>query len=188
MKHLNVLTIALIMALTCSVVNAVPIELNPERALTFEWQSIVHINSPVDLYVANHYDLNRYKDWKIMIGVPVGDTPVTQITVDYDNTDDHSAPFVIKTVDLASAGTADFAGETYNMYYASTWESQWEQFGTQAANGSDQFPYVGNPAWVSFHFDVNVDPLVYIKDVCAPEPASMALLALGGLLLRRKTK
>ena len=148
---------------------------------------IITHSSPVDIYVANIYDEQRWKDWSIIIGVLSGNDALTSIMVDYDNTSDHSQPLELFEVPLATYGTIEFSGQIYDGYYADTWLPQWEQFGTNPVGSTGPFA-IGNPAWVSFHFDVNVDPLIVIKDACIPEPTTICLVGLGGLLLRKRRK
>jgi len=142
-------------------------------------------SSPVDIYVANVLNEQRWKDWKIIIWVPLADPDLTQMQVDYDNTPDHSNPLEIFTVPLASYTGPINLGPDWKGFYADTWEQPWQQYGTNPVGSGLEHTW-GNPAWVSFHFDVGVDPFIYIKDACIPEPATIALLAIGGLLVRFK--
>lgn len=129
---------------------------NPVQYVRDIGPMIIQHNSPVDIYVANVLDEQRWKDWSIIIGILPGQTPLTSIQVDYDNTPNHSQPIALFDVPLASYGTIDFMGQTYNCYYANTWLAPWEQFGTNPVGSTGPYA-IGNPAWVSFHFDVNVD-------------------------------
>jgi hypothetical protein len=183
-KRVVVLLLGVVLAFTSSSTRAA-IELNLDRAYNFEWQGVVQHHSPVDIYVANNLDEQRWKDWSIIIGILPGQTPLTSIMVDYDNTSDHSQPIALFEVPLSPTGQVEFLGVTYETYYADTWLAQWEQFGTNPVGSTGPFA-IGNPAWVSFHFDVNVDPLVVIKDACIPEPATVSILGLGAVALLRK--
>jgi hypothetical protein len=173
-------------AFCSAAVQALPVELNLDRAYDFEWQGKIEINSPVDIYVANNLNPERWKEWKIVVWTPVTEAPVTQILVDYTNDPLHLIPEIQVPVELAPYAPLTWEGVDYVGFYADTKLPQWAQFGTSPVGSGGPFP-IGNPAWVSFHFDVGMDPIVYIKDACVPEPATLALLGLGAALLRRRT-
>jgi len=144
-------------------------------------------DSPVDIYVANVEAPERWKDWKIIIWVLVSDPILTMMQVDYSNDPMHIAELERFDVPLAPyTGPIDL-GPDWMGFYADTWDPQWAQFGTNPV-GSNAPHAWGNPAWVSFHFDVGVDPFIYIKDACIPEPATIGLLGLGAVVLLRRRK
>jgi hypothetical protein len=127
------------------------------------------------------------KDWKIIIWVPVGDDPLTAIQVDYSNDPLHSAGMELEWFDVPLDPYADWTPPGFKGFYADTWLSDWEEFGTNPVGSG--LPHAwGNPMWVSFHFNVNADPWIYIKDACLPEPATIALFGLGALSLLRRRK
>jgi len=149
---------------------------------------LIEHQSPVDIYVANVYDPMRWKDWLIKIWVPENTPDLFEIWVDYDNTPDHSNPIEVFPVPVAPLlGPSPFEG--YKGFYANTWEQLWWQYGTNPVGSTLPHSW-GNPAWVSFHFNVDqgvIDPIgLFIKDACIPEPTTMALLGLGALVLTRK--
>lgn len=159
--------------------------------LTFEREMkepvLVAVNSSLDIYVENIENPNRWKDWKIIIWVPVGDPPLESIEVDYSNDPLHIEELERFVVPLAPyTGPIDLGNEWVG-FYADTWLPEWEEFGTSPVCSGGLHPW-GNPAWVSFHFDVGVDPFIYIKDACIPEPATVTLLGLGGLVFLHRRK
>jgi len=149
-------------------------------------------HSQVDIYVENTLDPLRWKDWYVEIWVPDNAADVLTIDVDYDNTANHSDPVVyISDIPLAPITGIAPRWDGYKGFYASTFEAEWEQYGTSPEGSQEPYP-IGNPAWVSFHFQVDVpepDPFgYYIMDKCIPEPASLSLLALGAMALLRKRR
>jgi len=138
-------------------------------------------NSQVDVYVENIFNPLRWKDWSIQIWVPQGAADLAVMRVDYDNTPNHSAPIDVFPVNLAPvAGPPPWQG--FKGFYASTYEPAWENAGTTPEGSGGPHPW-GNPMWVSFHIDVPQGPFgLYIFDECIPEPATLAVLLIGGLL------
>jgi hypothetical protein len=177
-----------VITLSCPLVQAVVVEFPLTEPFQYEREigpvQIAH-SSPVDIYVANVFDENRWKDWNIIIWVPLAHADLTHIMVDYDNSPDHTQPLEVFEVPMAVYAGPIYLGEEWKGFYANTWLAQWEQYGTNPVGSG--LPHAwGNPAWVSFHFDVEVDPFIYIKDACIPEPTTICLLGLGALGLLRK--
>ena len=149
-------------------------------------------HSMVEIWVENIFDPTRWKEWNFAMYVPVGSDPLTDMLVDYDLTEDHSAPVVEFPVDLtATPGTWVMPdGVEYQGYYADSVE-----LGVSTSPDGDPtgpYPY-GNPWWVSYHIDVpdTITGSIWyeIYDECLPEPMTLALLAMGSVALikRRRT-
>ena len=157
-------------------------------------------HSAVDIYVQNMLNPLRWKDWIFKIWIPDGASLYDQqgghlntIVVDYDNTPGHTGPLLLLSVPVVPIVDTRFAdlGLT-QCFYANTFDTQWEQFGTSPVGSGGPNP-IGNPGWVSFHFYLDIplyDPFAhYVFDKCIPEPATICLLGLGVLgLLRKRSK
>jgi hypothetical protein len=184
-KSVLVLSVIGVITLLSTVAQAIvfPLSDPPQYNIEIGPVKIVE-NSAIDIYVENVLNENRWKDWKIIIWVPDGEPALTQIRVDYSNDDSHVEELEWFYVTLAPFN--DFTPEPgFKGFYANTWLPDWEEFGTNPVGSG--LPHAwGNPAWVSFHFEVNADPWIYIKDACIPEPTTICLLGLGALVLRRK--
>jgi len=184
MKKFLVFTLLAVSLLYGSLAKAVEFEYllddppSYERSIGPVW---VAQHSPVDIYVQNILDPQRWKEWYIEIWIPETIDDLTCIDIDYDNTANHSDPLEVFSVPLAPLGGEPlFAG--FKGFYADTFEEPWLEFGTTPVGSGGLHPW-GNPEWVSFHINVTPDntPIAfYIDDFCIPEPATLLLLTLGG--------
>ena len=82
----------------------------------------------------------------------------------------------------------------WNPFYADTEETPWFAYGTQSVGARLGRIDIGNPWFVQFVFDVDetiptLTPVfVSVLDGCIPEPLTLAMLGVAGLLLFRRRK
>ena len=174
---------AMLFACLCGSVQAAELEFPmpdpPEYHRTIG-PALEYEHSQVDMYVENHYDPLRWKEWYIEIWIPENVPDMINIQVDYDNTIDHSNP-----EELFPVGLTMIIGpprwENYKGFSAQ---------GNTTPVGSGLEHDVGNPRWVSFHFYIDdgcTEPFgYYIDDHCIPEPASISILGLAAFALLKK--
>lgn len=166
-----------------------PYDLNPSPYIVDIQQLRIEEHSQIDLFIQNIEDASRWKNWKLTVWIPQGSNPLTQLnTLDYK--------WGIQEVDIPNVlmdpdpGAIPIPG--YSAYYADTEETKWYGYGTQPIGANWGRVDVGNPGWISFHFNVDVPPsspvFLSVYDVCVPEPATIALLGLGGLAMLRKRR
>ena len=168
-----------------------PLDTNPDPYIVDIVQMPVTDHSAVELYIANIEDPLRYKEWEITVYIPQEYLPLTVLDiVDYEN-ENPASYLEIYDVPMESV-TSIIPG--YDAYHASTYEAAWYEYGTQPTGEDWGRVDVGNPAWISYHFDVDdaipqsTAIFISIHDECIPEPATICLFGLGGLLLRRRMK
>jgi len=152
----------------------------------------VNSASVVDIYVENILEPLRWKEWYIEIWT-VESAGIDQLFMDVDyhlQPDRNDVPTWILDISLAQIQGDPIWGTAppgYEGFYADTQETPWEDYDTTPV-GSGQGYDLGNPAWISWHFDDLPDcSIYYICDKCIPEPATICLLGFAGFaLIRRK--
>ena len=164
------------------------LDLDPSPYIVDIQQLTVTDHSEDVLLIENIEDPQRYKEWELTIWIPNPYIPLTQLDIlDYKWANE---VLEIPNVPLNPDPTA-MQIPNYTAYYADTREAKWYGYGTQPMGSNWGRVDVGNPKWVSFHFQSNVPQstpiFISIHDICEiPEPATVALLGLGALLLIRK--
>jgi len=168
-----------------------PLDTNPDPYVVDIEKMEVTDHSAIELYVANIEDPSRYKEWELTVYIPQGFKPLTKLDiVDYENL--NPALYLERYDVLMVSVPSDIPG--YEAYHASTYELMWYEYGTEPiGTGGNRVP-VGNPAWISYHFSVDdaipqsTKVYISIHDECIPEPGTICLLGLGGMLLIRKRR
>jgi hypothetical protein len=159
------------------------LDIGPEEVLESQ-------HSMVEIWVENVLDRTRWKEWYFAIYVLEGQDPITNMLVDYDLTEDHSAPEVWIPVNFTALPTTSVLpdGLTYQGYYA---DSEELGISTVPVGAQGEYPY-GNPWWVSYHVDVpdTITGSIWyvIHDECVPEPMTLALLAMGSVALVKRRR
>jgi len=168
-----------------------PNDQNPSPYVVDVQQMAIYDHSAVDIYVENIEDPMRYKEWEFTVWIPEGYAPLTQLNIlDYEL---DNPPTLVEIADVPMApDPCAVSIPGYDAYYADTTEARWYEFGTQPIGEDWQRVDVGNPKWVSYHFDIDDNipgstPIYFsIHDVCIPEPMTLSLLGIGGLALLRR--
>lgn len=154
----------------------------------------VETASPVDIYVENLLEPLRWKEWYIEIWLLDNAVFNPVMNVDYHLTQDRTdVPYWVYDVALIeiTGDDAAWGPKPAGMkgYYADSGVYGTANYIGTTPEGSGQGIEIGNPAWVSFHFNEMPSPFIYyIYDECIPEPATMSLLVMGGMLLFLKRK
>jgi len=175
-----------------------PLDQNGDQYIVDTGWIEVDEHSQIRTEVENYLDPTRYKEWEYQIALPIGSTFSSQIlSLEYDTTDGEGTEPADNVdygnVPLNYLGVENILGVDYDVYYADTTEAAWDAYGTQPIGADWGRIDIGNPEWVNFVVDIpeEVQGSVWISiyDVCEiPEPMTISLLALGGLIIRRKRR
>jgi hypothetical protein len=165
-----------------------PLDTNPDPYIVDIQMLEITEHSEIVLLVENIEDPMRYKEWELTVWVPQAYAPLAKLDIlDYQY---GGSTLNIYDVPMALDSTA-VSIPGYVAFYADTKEAAWYQYGTQPVGAEWGRVDIGNPEWASFHFDPgtpeNTPVFISVYDVCIPEPTTMILLTLGGLLLRKRT-
>jgi hypothetical protein len=133
-------------------------------------------HSEIVLLVENIENPQRYKEWELNVWVPQAYAPLTHLDIlDYEY---GGTVLNIDNVPMAPDPSA-ISIPGYLAYYADTRETPWYQYGTQPVGAGLGRVDIGNPAWVSFHFDPGVPQstpvFLSVHDICVPEPTTICL-------------
>ncbi len=167
-----------------------PFDTNPDLYIVDVQQLEVINHSDIQLLIENIEDPLRWKDWELTVYVPEASDPLTHLDIlDYR----WGETSIIEIPDVPMEPNPDAIHiQGYDAYYADTSEALWYEYGTQPVGAGWGRVDVGNPAWISFHFYVDVPDgtpvFISAYDVCIPEPTTIALLSLGALALIRKRR
>jgi len=162
-------------------------DINPDPYIVDIQQMEILEHSEIELLIQNIEDPMRYKEWELTVFIPQQYPALTHLDIlDYEY---GSTVLNIENVPMA-LDSSPIPG--YAAYYADTSEAAWYQYGTQPIGAGLGRVDVGNPAWVSFYFYVDVPEgtsvFLSVYDVCIPEPMTLSLLSLGALGLLRIKK
>ena len=173
-----------------------PLDINPDPYIVDIPLVEFPEHSEVILEVENVLDPTRYKDWDYQVFIPTGSPAVAELDYVryYADSEMTILSLELTNVDLDYEGTQDIGGQDYDIYYASTFETKWEDYGTSPV-GEPPGPYgtdIGNPAWVAWActIDDSITGSVYAGafDVCVPEPATLCLFGMGALAMLRRRR
>ena len=169
-----------------------PLDTNPDQYIVEIIEMEITEHSDIDLYIGNWEDQYRWKEWELIIYIPTGYAPPVLHTIHYQNMTPPQDEYMYNCPLVAGTPIPG-----YDAYYANTLEAMWHEYGTQPKNAvGDRVP-VGNPYWIGYWIDVDdtipsgpggIPIKVTVFDECVPEPATIALLGLGGLALLRKRR
>jgi hypothetical protein len=163
-------------------------DINPDPYTVDIPQMEALVNSVIEVRIENMENPGRYKEWELIVLIPQLCPALTHLDIlDYEY---GSAVLNIENVPMALDSTIHFPG--YKAYYADTRETGWYQYGTQPVGENWGRFDIGNPGWVSFHFNVDAPHgtpvFIGVHDKCIPEPMTLSLLGLGALSLIRRKK
>jgi hypothetical protein len=165
-----------------------PLDVNPDPYVVDIPMLEISEHSEIVLLIENIEDPLRYKEWELTVWVPEAYAPLAGLDIlDYEygitTRNIYNVPMAPDPMAVQIPG--------YLAFYADTRETPWYEYGTQPVDAGWGRVNIGNPAWVSFHFDPGTPQstpvFISVHDICIPEPATIVLLCLGGLLLRKRT-
>lgn len=166
-----------------------PLDTNPDPYIVDIPLLEIAEHSEVILLIENIENPMRYKEWELTVWVPQAYAPLAKLDILDYKWGTPQQVLEIPDVPMAFDPTA-VSIPGYLAYYADTREIPWYQYGTQPVGAGLGRVDIGNPQWVSFHFDPHTPQstpvFIAVHDICIPEPATMCVFGVGIVLMLLK--